>query len=157
MSLTDLKKLESTLFSQRSYSTPFHNVNHQSGLISDPVILFTQSFTALRQPLTSITGNRQLRSTESELSALRAKISFMRASNKKLSIKNSILRNPKIITKRKRNLNQDTVSQAQVYKNTTEQFETEAAKIRHKAAKLRAKEWNEPSDRAVNSTQLSTS
>lgn len=54
----------------------------------------------------------------------------MRASNEKLSIKNSILRNPKIITKRKRNLNQETVSQAQVYEDTAEQFETEVAEIR---------------------------
>jgi hypothetical protein len=76
----------------------------------------------------------------------------MRASNEMLSIENSILRNPKITKKRKRNLDQETVSQAEVYEDTAEQFETKAAEIRQKAAKLRAKERNGPSDRAVNST-----
>jgi hypothetical protein len=72
-------------------------------------------------------------------------------------MENSVLRNPKTTTKRKRNLNQEMVSQAQIYEDTAEQLETDATEIRQKAAKLRTKEKNGPADRAVNSTQPSTS
>jgi regulator of replication initiation timing len=138
-------------------STLPQHQSHQSGPILDPIILPTQSFTAFRQPLAQITDNRQLRSTESETSTLRAEISFVRASNEKLSIENSILRKPKITKKRKRNLNKEMTSQAEVYDEVAANFEKEAVVIRQKAAKLRTKKQNEPLDRAVNSTQPSTS
>ena len=48
-------------------------------------------------------------------------------------------------------------SQADIYDEAAANHEKEAAEIRHKAAKLRAKKQNEPSDRAVNSPQPSTS
>jgi hypothetical protein len=104
--------------------------SHQSGPVPDPVILPTQSFTALRQPLAPITNNRQLRSTNSQVSALQAELSFVRASNEKLSIENSILRKPKITKKRKRNLNQEMKSQAQIYDEAAAHYETEVAVIR---------------------------
>jgi hypothetical protein len=72
-------------------------------------------------------------------------------------MENSVLRNLKTIIMRKRNLNQEMVSQAQIYKDTAEQLETDAAEIRQKAAKLRTKEKNELVNKAVNSTQPSTS
>ena len=125
--------------------------SHQSEPVPDPVILPTQSFTALRQPLAPITNNRQLRSTASEVSALRAEISFIRASNEKLSMENSILRKPKITKKRKRNLNQEMKSKAQIYDEAAAHHEQEAAVIRQKAAKLRKNAQNEASGRAVNS------
>ena len=89
--------------------------SEQSAPALDPVILPTQSFTAFRQPLAPITDNRQLRSIKSQTSALQAEISFVRASNEKLSIENSILRKPKITKKRKRHLNQEMQSQAEIY------------------------------------------
>jgi hypothetical protein len=48
-------------------------------------------------------------------------------------------------------------SQADIYDEAAANYEKEAAVIRHKAAKLRTNKQNEPSDRAVNSTQPSTS
>ena len=135
---------------------PQHQL-HQSGPVLDPVIPPTQLFTAFRQPLAPITDNRQLRSIESQTSALRAELSFTRASNEKLSIENSILRKPKITKKRKRNLNQEMRSQAEIYDEAAASFEQEAAVIRDKAAKLRTNKQNRPSDRAVNSAQPSTS
>jgi regulator of replication initiation timing len=106
--------------------------------------------------LAPITDNRQLRSATSQVSALQADLSFTRATNEKLSIENSILRKPKITKKRKRNLNQEMKSKAQVYDNAAAHHEQEAATIRHKAAQIRknARDQNtldEPSDRAVNS------
>ena len=95
--------------------------------------------------------NRQLRSAKSQTSALCAEISFIRASNEKLSIENSILRKPKITKKRKRNLNREMGSQAEIYDEAAAHHEQEAAIIRQKAAKLRKNTQIEPSDRAVNS------
>jgi DDE superfamily endonuclease/Tc5 transposase DNA-binding domain len=118
--------------------------SHQSEPAPDPVILPRQSFTALQQPLAPITGNRQLRSIESQTSALRAEISFVRASNEKLSIENSILRKPKITKKRKRHLNQEMRSQAEIYEEAAANYEKEAVVIRQKAAKLRTNKQNEP-------------
>ena len=91
------------------------------------------------------------------MSALRAEISFVRASNEKLSIENSILRKPKITKKRKRHLNQEMQSQADIYDEAAANYEKEAAVIRQKAAKLRTNKQNRPLDRAVDSTQPSTS
>jgi hypothetical protein len=126
--------------------------SHQSKPIPDPVILLTQSFTALRQPLAPIINNRQLRSTALEVSVLRAEISFVRASNEKLSMENSILRKLKITKKRKRNLNQEMKSKAQIYDEAAAHHEQEAAVIRQKAAKLRKNAQDEASNRAVNSS-----
>jgi regulator of replication initiation timing len=107
--------------------------------------------------LALITDNRQLRSTGSQISTLQAEISFVRASNKKLNIENSILRKLKITKKRKRHLNQEMQSQAEIYDEAAANFETGAAVIRQKAAKLRINKQNDPSDRAINSIQPSTS
>jgi hypothetical protein len=85
---------------------------HQSKSVSGLIVLPTQSFTALRQPLAPITDNRQLRSTESQMAALRAEVSFIRASNEKLRKENSVLRKPKITKTRKRDLNQEMRSPA---------------------------------------------
>ena len=132
-----------------------HTLPQPQSQQSEP-ILPTQPLTALRQPLAPITDNRQLRSATSQVSALQADLSFTRATNEKLSIENSILRKPKITKKRKRNLNQEMKSKAQVYDNAAAHHEQEAATIRHKAAQIRknARDQNtldEPSDRAVNS------
>ena len=91
------------------------------------------------------------------MAALRAELSFTRASNEKLSIENSILRKPKITKKRKRNLNQEMGSQAEIYDEAAVYYKKEATVIRHKAAKLRTNKQNRPLDRAVDSTQPSTS
>ena len=130
---------------------------HQSEPASHPIVLPIQSFTAFRQPLAQIIDNRQLRSTKSQTAALRAELSFVRASNEKLSIENSILRKPKITKKRKRNLNQEMGSQAEIYDDAAAHYDKEAAVIRQKAAKLRKKNQNGPLDRSGNSVQPSTS
>jgi hypothetical protein len=72
-------------------------------------------------------------------------------------MENSILRKPKITKKQKRHLNQEMQSQAEIYDEAAANFETGAAMIRQKAAKLRTNKQNGPSDRAVNSPQRSTS
>jgi hypothetical protein len=48
-------------------------------------------------------------------------------------------------------------SQAEIYDEAVANFETGAAMIRQKAAKLRTNKQNGPSDRAVNSPQPRTS
>ena len=136
---------------------PQHQV-HQSGPAFDPIILPTHSFMHSRQPLAPIVDNRQLRSQESEISALRAEITHLRAKNEKLSTENSVLRKPKITKKKKRNLNKEMTSQADIYEEAAAHYEKEAAVIRQKAAKFRGTTQNvPPSDSAVNSIQSSTS
>jgi hypothetical protein len=110
---------------------------HQSEPAPESPIPPTPSFTHLRQPLTSIVDNRQLRSHGSEISTLQAEITHLRARNQQLSTENSILRKPKITKKRKRNLNKEMESQENIYDEAAAHYEQEAAVIRGKAAKIR--------------------
>jgi len=135
---------------------PQHQSQHQSHR-SKPVSNPTSSIASLRQPLASITDNRQLRSKDLQISALRAELSFERANNEKLGKENSVLRKPKITKTRKRNLNQEMGSRADLYDEAAAKYEKDTAEIRRKAAKLRKEEEKKQSDKAVNSAQPSTS